>query len=74
MLARPIPVRRRLAPLDPAQRRRHELRNLVQCAVLLGGMVALLGVLGFLLFGGDGVIGMGLGAALALAFSPSISP
>jgi heat shock protein HtpX len=74
MLARPISAQRRLAPLDPAQRRRHKLRNLAQSALLLGGMVALLGALGFLLFGADGVIGMGLGAALALAFSPSISP
>jgi heat shock protein HtpX len=74
MHARSIPVQRRLAPLDPAQRRRHKLRNLAQSAVLLGGMVVLLGVLGFALFGGDGLIGMGLGAALALAFSPKVSP
>jgi heat shock protein HtpX len=74
MYARPIPVQRRLAPLDPAERRRHKWRNIIQSAVLLGGMVVLLGVLGFLLFGADGLVGMGLGAALALAFSPNVSP
>lgn len=74
MYARPIPVQRRLAPLDPAERRRHKLRNLAQSALLLGGMVVLLGLVGFLLFGADGLVGMGLGAALALAFSPNVSP
>jgi hypothetical protein len=44
MYARPIPVQRRLAPLDPAERRRHKLRNLAQSALLLGGMVVLLGL------------------------------
>ena len=74
MHARSIPGRGRLAPLDPAQRRRHKLRNLAQSAVLLSGMVVLLGLLGFLLFGADGLVGMGLGTALALAFSPRVSP
>jgi len=74
MFLRTIPVRRRLAPLDEAERRRHKIRNVVQSVVLLGGMVLLLALCGWLLFGPDGMIGMALGAALALAFSPRISP
>jgi heat shock protein HtpX len=65
---------RPLAPLDAAERRRHKLRNLLQSALLLGGMVALLTVCGWLLFGPDGVLGMAMGAALALIFGPRISP
>ncbi len=65
---------RRLAPLDAAERRRHKLRNLLQSALLLGGMVGLLTVCGWLLFGLGGVVGMGLGAALALVFGPRVSP
>jgi heat shock protein HtpX len=63
-----------LAPLDARQRRRHKLRNLVQSAILLGGMVGLLALCGWVLFGPDGLLGMALGSALALAFSPKISP
>ncbi len=65
---------RRPAPLDAAERRRHKLRNLLQSALLLGGMVGLLTVCGWLLFGPDGVVGMAAGAALALVFGPRISP
>jgi len=65
---------RRLAPLDAAERRRHKLRNLLQSALLLGGMVGLLALCGWLLFGPDGLLGMGLGAALALTFAPRVSP
>lgn len=74
MLVRPAPIRRRLAPLDPGERRRHKLRNLVQSGVLLGGMVLLLAACGWLIFGPDGMVGLGLGAALGLWFSPRISP
>jgi heat shock protein HtpX len=74
MFAPQVAMGRRLAPLDAAERRRHKLRNLLQSAVLLGGMVALLTVCGWLLFGPDGVLGMALGAALALIFGPRISP
>ena len=63
-----------LAPLDARQQRRHKLRNLAQSAILLGGMVGLLALCGWMLFGPDGVVGMALGSALALAFSPKISP
>jgi heat shock protein HtpX len=63
-----------LAPLDARRQRRHKLRNLAQSAILLGGMVGLLALCGWVLFGPDGVLGMALGSALALAFSPKISP
>jgi heat shock protein HtpX len=63
-----------LAPLDVRQRRRHKLRNLLHSAILLGGMVGLLALCGWVLFGPDGLLGMALGSALALTFSPKISP
>jgi heat shock protein HtpX len=74
MLAHPIAVRRRLAPLDEAERRRHKLRNLVHSILLLGGIVGLLALCGWVLFGPEGLVGMALGAAIALAFSPTIAP
>jgi heat shock protein HtpX len=74
MLAHPIEIRRRLAPLDEAERRRHKLRNVVHSILLLGGIVALLALCGWVLFGPEGLVGMALGAAIALAFSPTISP
>jgi heat shock protein HtpX len=67
-------ARRRLAPLDQAERRRHKFRNLFHSILLLGGIVGLLALCGWLLFGPDGLVGMALGAAIALAFSPTISP
>ncbi|MEM7020982.1 MAG: zinc metalloprotease HtpX [Pseudomonadota bacterium] len=63
-----------LAPLDASQRRAHKLRNLLQSAILLGGMVVILGLCGWALFGPQGVLGMVLGSALSLLFSPRISP
>lgn len=74
MLVRPIDPRRDLAPLDENERRRHKIRNGVQSVLLLGGMIGLLALCGWLVFGPDGLVGMGLGAALALPFSPRISP
>jgi len=70
----PAATRRRLAPLDEAERRRHKRRNLLHSILLLGGMVGLLALFGYLLFGPDGLLGLGLGAALALWLSPRISP
>ena len=74
MPARPIAVRRRLRPLDEGERRRHKRRNVVHSILLLGGIVALLALCGWVLFGPDGLVAMALGAAIALAFSPTISP
>jgi hypothetical protein len=73
LFAQPIVARRRLAPLDEAERRRHKIRNVVHSILLLGGIMVLLALCGWVLFGPDGLIGMALGAALALAFSPQIS-
>jgi heat shock protein HtpX len=74
MLGPTTRVSRHLAPLDAGRQQRHKLRNLVQSVILLGGMVGLLALCGWVLFGPDGVLGMALGGALALAFSPKISP
>jgi len=74
MFARPMPLRRELAPLDENERRRHKIKNVAQSVLLLGGMIALLALCGWLVFGPDGLLGMGLGAALALLFSPRVSP
>jgi heat shock protein HtpX len=73
-LAPAAPPRRRLAPLDAAEQRRHKLRNVMQSALLLGGMIVLMGLCGWLLFGPDGVLVLGLGVALALALAPQVSP
>jgi heat shock protein HtpX len=67
-------VRRPLAPLDDAERRRHKVRNVLHSILLLGGIIVLLALCGWALFGPEGLVGMGLGAALAFAFSPQISP
>ena len=72
MFAQPIMVRRRLAPLDEAERRRHKIRNVVHSILLLGGIIVLLALCGWVLFGVDGLIGMALGAGLAFAFSPLV--
>jgi heat shock protein HtpX len=65
---------RRLAPLDAAEQRRHKRRNLLQSVLLVGGIVGLLALCGWLLFGPDGILGLGLGAVLALAMAPKVSP
>jgi hypothetical protein len=72
MLGPTTRVSRHLAPLDAGQQQRHKLRNLAQSVILLGGMVGLLALCGWVLFGPDGVLGMALGGALALAFSLSL--
>lgn len=74
MFARPAIAHRRLAPLNPQERRRHKLRNVLQSAVLLGGMALLLAFCGWVLFGPEGMLGLGLGAGFGLLFSPRISP
>ena len=74
MRARPISAHRPLTPLNEAERRRHKIRNVVQSVVLLGGMTLLLAFCGWMVFGPDGMIGLGLGAVLALLLAPRISP
>jgi heat shock protein HtpX len=74
MIRRPAALRPAVAPLDPAEQRRHRRRNQLQSAVLLGGMVGLLALCGLASFGVEGLVGMALGGALALSFSPTLSP
>lgn len=74
MHASRIPFQRRLAPLDAAEQSRHKRRNLLQSVLLVGGMVGLLALCGWLLFGPQGILGLGLVAALTLALAPKVSP
>lgn len=60
--------------LDRATRRRHKRRNLMQSAILLGGMLLLLSACAWLLFGAEGMLWALGGWALALLLSPSLSP
>lgn len=56
-----------MTELDPAVRRRHKLRNLLQAVLLLGGMAGMLGLLAWLVFGPLGLawaLVAGVGAAL----------
>lgn len=65
---------RALTPLDEAERRRHKRRNLLHSVLLLGGMVLIAGVSGWVLFGPDGMLGLALGMGLVLAFGQRVSP
>lgn len=62
------------ATLDLTTRRLHKLRNLVQSALLLLGMLLLLSACAWLLFGVDGMLWALGGWALALLLSPGLSP
>jgi heat shock protein HtpX len=60
--------------LDPGVRRRHRLRNAAQAVLLLGGMVAVLGLLAWTLFGATGLLwALGI-AVVVLALRPVPSP
>lgn len=63
-----------LAPLDRAQQRRHRLRNLLQSVLLLGGMVALLSLCGWVVAGGEGILWLTLAGFLSLLWSPRVAP
>lgn len=52
----------------------HKLNNLVHALLLLGGMVGLLALLGWLISGGSGVLWMTVLGFLLLLFTPRISP
>ncbi len=54
--------------------REHRVLNVLQTVALLGGMAGLLAALGWLLWGGEGIVWALLGAALLLVFSPGLSP
>ena len=64
---------RRLAPLDPEEQRRHKLRNLLQSALILGGMALLVAICGYILFGPYGLIGVGIAVTVALLFGSRFS-
>lgn len=52
----------------------HKLNNLLQSGLLLGGMAALMGLLGWLLAGGDGVLWAAFIGVMILWLSPRATP
>lgn len=71
--AMPRQHRRRLAPLDSEQQRRHKWRNRVQSLLILGGMALLVAVCGYILFGPLGLIGVAVAVTVALSFGSRFS-
>jgi heat shock protein HtpX len=65
--------RRRLAPLDAEEQRRHKRRNLAQSALILGGMALLVAVCGWILFGPIGLLGVAVAAVVTLLFGSRFS-
>lgn len=59
--------------LDRRGLRRHRLRNLFHSALLIIGMIALLALCMWMLWGGEALIWALAGAILGLSFSPNIS-
>ena len=60
--------------MDDSARRRHRLRNLLQSILLLGGMVGLLTLCAWVVFGAEGALWALGGWVLALILSPRVSP
>lgn len=60
--------------LGDAERRRHRIRNLLQSALLLGGMIGLLSLCMWALFGPQGALWALGGWAIALLLGPRASP
>lgn len=60
--------------VSAAQRRRHKIRNIVHSLLLLAGMVAILGVSAFAIWGPDGVVWAILGGGLGFLLSPNVPP
>jgi heat shock protein HtpX len=60
--------------LDPRTRRRHKIRNAAQAVLLLGGMVAVLAALAWLLFGTASLVSMLVIGAIVLLLRPNIPP
>lgn len=65
---------REVARLDVEAQRRHQRRNRLQAALLLGGMAVVLALCAWLVAGEAGVVVVALGGLLALAFRPQVSP
>ena len=57
-----------------AVHRRHKLTNLLHSVLLLGGMVALLALCGWVVAGGEGVLWSFAAGAVSLLFMPRVSP
>lgn len=55
-------------------RRRHKFGNLLHSLTLLGGMVLLLALCGWVLAGAEGVVWAMIGGGISLIFSPRLSP
>lgn len=55
-------------------RRRHKIGNLLQSLMLLGGMVLMLALCGWILAGAEGVLWAMIGGGLSLLVSPRLSP
>ncbi|MDQ3764917.1 MAG: zinc metalloprotease HtpX [Actinomycetota bacterium] len=60
--------------LDPRTRRRHKVRNAAQAVLLLGGMVAVVAVLAWLLFGMEGLLWALVIGIIVLTLRPHIPP
>ncbi len=60
--------------MDKAQLRRHQHDNLIQSLLLLLSMTGILGLLGFTLFGLEGLFWAALIGVITLIVGPSISP
>ena len=65
--------RRRLAPLNAEEQRRHKLRNMAQSALLLGGMALLVALCGWILFGPIGLLGVAVVVVITLLFGSKLS-
>lgn len=52
----------------------HKLDNLLQCALLLGGMAGLLGLIGWIFAGLQGLVWTALLGVVVLGFAPRVSP
>lgn len=63
-----------LAPLDAAAQRHHKLRNVIQSALLLLGMFALLSLCTAMVLGVEGMLWAAIGWVIALVLSPKLSP
>lgn len=60
--------------MDTAQISRHKLTNIIQSLALVGGMVGLLGLLGWILAGLHGLIWTAILSAIFFALAPRLSP
>jgi heat shock protein HtpX len=62
-----------LRPLDPRERRRHKIRNIIHSFVLLVGMIAILCLCAWLIAGPEGVLWALIGGGSALLLAPGVS-